>query len=197
MWFPHHMCGSMGHRLVDCPWFAKMQKMFKDTNVKLAKNSTTLKNKWLTTLINKVVVVVWGFINQVGFIIQLHQHRYLDNRTQVGLINTLLLDTTLTWFAPFLEHQSPLLDNFEAFFEKISASFGDSNKENITKNKLQALCQGSRPTSMYASEYKQLTCDISWDGATFMSQFQFGFHGNVKDLLLTMHDPTTLSQVIV
>jgi hypothetical protein len=30
-----------------------------------------------------------------------------------------------------------------------------------------------------------------------MSQFQFGFRGDVKDLLLTVHDPTTLSQVIV
>ncbi len=30
-----------------------------------------------------------------------------------------------------------------------------------------------------------------------MSQFQFGFHGDVEDLLLTMYDPMTLSQVIV
>jgi hypothetical protein len=54
-----------------------------------------------------VVVATQGFVNQIHIIIQLHQHRYLDDRTQVGLIGTLLLDTTLAWFAPFLEHQSP------------------------------------------------------------------------------------------
>jgi len=35
------------------------------------------------------------------------------------------------------------------------------------------------------------------DGATFLSQFQFGLHNDMKDLLLTMLDPTTLNQVIV
>jgi hypothetical protein len=49
---------------------------------------------------------------------------------------------------------------------------------------------------MYAYEFWQLTCDISWDEVAFMSQFQFGFHGDMKDLLLTMLDPTTLSQII-
>jgi hypothetical protein len=29
-----------------------------------------------------------------------------------------------------------------------------------------------------------------------MSQFQFKLRGNVKDHMLTMHDPTTLSQTI-
>jgi hypothetical protein len=39
---------------------------------------------------------------------------------------------------------------------------------------------------MYTSKFKQLACDVSWDKAEFMSQFQFGFCGDVKDLLLTM-----------
>jgi hypothetical protein len=41
----------------------------------------------------------------------------------------LLLGTTLTWFAPFLERQFLLLNNFEAFFEEFGASFGNSDKE--------------------------------------------------------------------
>jgi hypothetical protein len=50
---------------------------------------------------------------------------------------------------------------------------------------------------MYAYEFMQLTCDISWDEATFMNQFSFGFRGDVKDLLLTMLNPMTLSQAIM
>jgi hypothetical protein len=49
---------------------------------------------------------------------------------------------------------------------------------------------------MYISKFRQLAFDISWDEATFMSQFQFGLYGDMKDLLLTMLDPVTLSQAI-
>jgi hypothetical protein len=31
----------------------------------------------------------------------------------------------LAWFAPLLEHQSPLFNDFEAFFEEFHATFGD------------------------------------------------------------------------
>jgi hypothetical protein len=79
---------------------------------------------------------IQGFINQIHLTIQFHQHHYLDGRTQVGFIDTLLSSITLTWFAPLLEHQSPLLKNFEAFLEEFGVSFGNSNKKRITTNKL-------------------------------------------------------------
>jgi hypothetical protein len=52
------------------------------------------------------------------------------------LIGTLLLGIALAWFAPFLECQFFLLNNFEAFFEEFGASFGDSDKERTTISKL-------------------------------------------------------------
>jgi hypothetical protein len=46
----------------------------------------------------------------------------------------------LTWFAPLLEHQSPLLNNFEKFHEKfhekLNATFGNSNKEHRSNIKI-------------------------------------------------------------
>jgi hypothetical protein len=49
--------GLMGHKMmVECPHFAKTQKMFKNKNVK-PKTSTTLENKPLIILVNMVVVV--------------------------------------------------------------------------------------------------------------------------------------------
>ncbi len=85
---------------------------------------------------------------------------------------------------------------FWNIFEDFGASFGDSNKKRTTTSKLQTLCQGSCPISMYIYEFRQLACDISWDEVVFMSQFQFGLCGDVEDLLLTMFDPTTLNQAI-
>ncbi len=42
-----------------------------------------------------------------------------------------------------------------------------------------------------------LACDISWDEMALISQFRFGLlHSDVKVLLLTSPDPTTLNQAI-
>jgi hypothetical protein len=82
------------------------------------------------------------------------------------------------------------------FFEEFGASFGNLDKERTTTSKLRASCQGSRLTSMYTYEFRQLECGISWDEVVLMNQFQFGLRGDVEDLLLTMHDPTTLNQAI-
>jgi hypothetical protein len=49
---------------------------------------------------------------------------------------------------------------------------------------------------MYALDFKQFACNISWDEVTLINQFQYGLHNETKDLLLTMPNLTTLNQVI-
>jgi hypothetical protein len=60
--------------------------------------------------------------------------------------------------------------------------------------KIQSLCQGSRLAIVYALEFKLLVCNISWVVVTFKNQLQFGLQGDMKDLLLTLSDLSTLSQ---
>jgi hypothetical protein len=137
-----------------------------------------------------------GFINQVCLVIRLQPRRYPDGAAQVELVGTLLSGTALAWFAPLLEGQSPLLDDFESFVQEFSATFGDTDKERTSATKLRALQQGAKPASAYASQFRQLACDVHWGEAALISQFQFGLRGEVKDLLLTLPDPTTLSEAI-
>jgi hypothetical protein len=63
-------------------------------------------------------------------------------------------------------------------------------------DKLPSFCQGSHPIMMYALEFKQLACDISWDEITFMNQFQFGLCNDMKDLLFTMLNLSMLNKTI-
>ncbi len=88
------------------------------------------------------------------------------------------------------------MNDFEAFVEKFNATFENSDKECTSISKLQSLHQGPHLIVMYAFEFRQLTCNISWDEIAFMSQFQFGLHSDLKDLLFTMLNPMTLSQTI-
>jgi hypothetical protein len=79
-----------------------------------------------------------SFVNQMCLVIHFHLHRYPTGPVQIGLIDTLLLSTTLTWFTPLLKHQSPLFDNFEAFIKEFNATFGDSDKECTFNIKVQS-----------------------------------------------------------
>jgi hypothetical protein len=47
--------------------------------------------------------------------------------------------------------------------------------------------------TMYALDFKQLACDISWNEVALMNQFQYGLRSDVKDLLLTMSNSSTLN----
>jgi len=69
---------------------------------------------------------------------------YPNNLTQAQLIGTLLLKMTLTWFAPLLECQSSFINDIKTYIhEEFNATFGDSNKECTSTNKLLSFFQGS------------------------------------------------------
>ena len=83
-----------------------------------------------------------GFLNQVRLVIQMHPSRYPTDASRVGLVGTLLSGTTLAWFAPLLEQESPLLNNFEEFISEFKACFGDTDSVRMTINKIERLRQG-------------------------------------------------------
>lgn len=99
-------------------------------------------------------------------------------------------------FRPFLEEASPLLSDFTSFLTEFEASFGDADKARTSANKLRILRQGTRPTSVYASEFRQLAVDVNWGETALIDQLRFGLRNDVKDLLVTLPDPTTLSEAI-
>jgi len=102
-----------------------------------------------------------GFVNQGRLIIQLHPCRYPDDTTHIGIIGTLLVGTTTAWFAPILETSSPLLQNFDTFMAEFEVVFGDNDKAETSANKMCRLQQGTRSAIVYASEFRQLACDVN------------------------------------
>ena len=138
-----------------------------------------------------------GFINQVRLVIQMHPMRYPTDSSRVGLVGTLLTGTTLSWFAPLLEANSPLLNNFEEFIKEFKACFGDTDSVRTAINKIRTLRQGDQPASTYASNFRLIASDIPWDEQALMEQFRSGLRSDVKDLLLTFpEDPKSLTEAI-
>jgi hypothetical protein len=137
-----------------------------------------------------------GFLNQIRLVIQLHPHNYPTGTAQVGLIGTLLTGTALAWFAPLVEQSSPLLHNFDGFLSEFEATFGETDKHHTAANCIRTLRQRNRPAAVYAAEFRQLACDLTWNDAALIAQFRAGLQDEVKDLMLTMMDPVTLSEAI-
>ena len=138
-----------------------------------------------------------GFINQVRLVIQMHPTRYPTDSSRVGLVGTLLTGTALSWFAPLLEANSPLLNNFEEFIKEFKACFGDTDSVRTAINKIRTLRQGDQPASTYAANFRLIASDIPWDEQALMEQFRSGLRGDVKDLLLTFpEDPKSLTEAI-
>ena len=117
--------------------------------------------------------------------------------SQVGLVGTLLSGTTLAWFAPLLEQESPLLNNFEEFISEFKICFGDTDSVRMTIKKIRRLRQGDHPTSFYDSDFHLLAADIPWDDLALMELFGYGLRNDVKDLLQAFPDePKSLTEAI-
>ena len=110
-----------------------------------------------------------GFINQIRLIICLQPRRYSNDFRRVGLIGTLLTGQAQAWFAPLVH-----IVCCNAY------SLGLSCQQRTALNKLYALQQGQRAASIYASEFRQLACDVEWDGQALLDQFRRGLQGEIK-----------------
>ncbi|KAH7422150.1 hypothetical protein KP509_13G093300 [Ceratopteris richardii] len=135
-----------------------------------------------------------GFLQQVKLYICMQPDRYPDEASKVGFIGTLLCGQALSWFAPILEKNMAVLQDYEGFLRELSATFGDTDTSRVAETKLRKLHQGNRLASFYASEFRQLICDLTWHEDYFISQFRWGLRDDVKDLLLTMPEPLTLEE---
>jgi hypothetical protein len=139
---------------------------------------------------------LWDFVNQVRLVFHLQPHKYATKETQVGLIGSLLTETTLSWFSSLLEKDSPLLANLDQFLEEFSRTFGERDRALIATTKLRTLQQRSRPASAYVAEFQQLACDLDWNDTALITMFRWGLRNDIKTLLLNLPKPTTLSEAI-
>lgn len=137
-----------------------------------------------------------GFLTQVGLIFTLQPDRYPDAISKVAFVGTLLDGTALTWYAPLVERNDPVLHDYNMFIQEFKACFGDTDSVRLAINKIRQLRQGNRPASQYAAEFRLLACDIPWDEQALMEEFHRHLRDDVKDLMIAQPDPTDLSSAI-
>jgi hypothetical protein len=83
-----------------------------------------------------------GFVQQANLFLWLHPSRYPNNSTQVAFIGSLLSGNALSWFAPFLEKHSPVLQDIVLFEALFTAAFGDSDRERVAETRCNFFAKG-------------------------------------------------------
>ncbi|CAG8623952.1 17148_t:CDS:2, partial [Racocetra persica] len=136
------------------------------------------------------------FLNQVRLIIRIQPNHYPTGETQVGLLGSLLIGPALFWFVPLLERNSPVLEDFETLIAEFEIIFGDADKARTASNKIQKLSQDPRLAATYALEFRQITSDLDWGEAALINKFRASLRDDIKDLLLSIEDPTDLNDTI-
>ncbi|OCT99158.1 hypothetical protein XELAEV_18004949mg [Xenopus laevis] len=85
-----------------------------------------------------------GFINQCKLHFQLQPVTFSHDAFKVGFILTLLQGKALTWASFIIEHNSPLLCDFEEFLATIATIFGEPDYTATAEATLLHLSQGQR-----------------------------------------------------
>ena len=137
-----------------------------------------------------------SFVSQVRLIFQLQPHRYHSDFIKTGFIGTLLVGPAASWFATLFETNSQSLYNLDLFFQEFGENFGDFDRVTVAANKIHSLRQGYQSASAYASDFRQVSCDLKWGEDALVDMFRRGLHDEVKDLLLTLPYPKTLNEAI-
>jgi hypothetical protein len=112
-----------------------------------------------------------SFVQQINLFLRLHLSRYPDDSMQVAFIGSLLSGNALSWFAPFLEKHSPILQDMAQFEALFIVAFGYSDRERVAEKKMQSLRQGTRSTAIFAAKFQQVTFDLEWNGKAFINCF--------------------------
>jgi retrotransposon gag protein len=139
-----------------------------------------------------------GFMLQVRNVLQMHPHRYPDDRTKVGLIGSLLAPGTaaLDWFSPLIEKDADILHDFDEFTRLFEECFGEPDRERIAANRVAELRQGTRPAATYISEFRRIAADLAWNEPALIEACRRGLSDEIKDMLVHRSKPTTLNELV-
>ena len=137
------------------------------------------------------------FIRHVKLFICMQPWRYPNATSKVELVSTLLISIASNWFLSLVKDNLPLLNDFEEFIANLFIAFGEPDRNMTTNSKKTSLCQGPRSSVDYAFEFKKsLHTDNFLMEMALIRQFQWGLRDEIKYLLLTMPEPSSLADAM-
>ena len=140
-----------------------------------------------------------NFRNQLRFIFLTHPEMFPTDALKIFAIGSNLKGNALHWFTPYLEHpgMEPYLTHLSSlsdFLRAMDVVFGEIDLVKTTEHKLLKLRQQNRHASDYASEFRALASQLSWNDASLLALFEQGLSPEISQLFLSAAPPTSLDE---
>jgi len=140
-----------------------------------------------------------AFLTECELIFELQPSRFVDDRTKVSYMISLLRGTPLLAERPLLS-QIPrpiILEDFTLFVDYLRTNYGDPDEKGTARRKLKALRQIG-PASSYFAEFQQYIAILGWkDQDPIVDRASDGLKPYLKDeVAKTGLQPRSLSDLI-
>ncbi|OMH80166.1 Retrotransposon-derived protein PEG10, partial [Zancudomyces culisetae] len=137
-----------------------------------------------------------GFINQCQLLFLMNPQQYSTDISKVGLIISLLTNDALNWASPMVEKNNQLLLNYSLFITEMAKMFDDPQRYKTADIAIRKLKQGTNSVATYASNFRRIAMDLSWNDPPLISQFEAGLNEEVIDALTQLGHINTLELFI-
>lgn len=138
-----------------------------------------------------------NFLMQLEIVFSTQPSRYSTDRIKVMYLGSFLRGPAASWFAPYVERNPPILNNYRTFMILFRNTFDHPDLMADASRKLRNLQQGNQPVSILATEFRRIAVDVDWTESALMDAFYNALLDRVKDRLSEMDRPETLEKFII
>ncbi|EUC67743.1 retrotransposon gag protein, partial [Rhizoctonia solani AG-3 Rhs1AP] len=118
--------------------------------------------------------------------------KFPDERALVRYLLAQMDEEAGDWAYPYLgelanpRNTTPTIHDLQTFTEEFIRAFSDPDEERAAARKIVELTQDdvdTKSTNEYATKFKTLAAELTWNDAALMAQFSKGLHWKTKEIL--------------
>uniref|UniRef100_A0A8C6XU81 DUF4939 domain-containing protein n=1 Tax=Naja naja TaxID=35670 RepID=A0A8C6XU81_NAJNA len=133
-----------------------------------------------------------AFMGQCQLFMAMRPEDFPDDRARVGFVISLLSGSAARWTTPLLLQNSPLLTDYQGFWQHASCMRTPSEQTAARRGPSKGA-----PLQDYISEFRLLCMDSTWNDVALMDAFQDGLSDELQDELVRVEVPPTLDALVV
>ncbi|KAG8131265.1 hypothetical protein E2320_017872 [Naja naja] len=132
------------------------------------------------------------FIAQCELYMRIQPVAFRTDRSKVSFILSLLKASAAQWARPIMEHNDPIMDNYQNFMDNFRDHFRDPV---WAFYQIQKLHQGNKGIRRYIDKFKLLTAETDWSEAFLIRMFRKGLDPQIEDELRMQGVPQKLDEL--
>ncbi|XP_058514620.1 retrotransposon Gag-like protein 3 [Ochotona princeps] len=137
------------------------------------------------------------FLIQLSAYVRVRGHLYPTEAALVSFVGNCFSGDAGRWFRPFLDIQSPLLEQFESFLQVLQDAFDNPENMEDINHFIRQLCQGEDPVHRAATHFCVISRELSGDESTLSIRFQESLLSSIRDEVSRRNSAAGMSDLVI